>query len=165
MGKKPAETARAIKSLQHKFEERDDLENFAQSLVGMNGLSNPLAFNLAYPLSANKALENEYSGLKDLNSKSYQYQTPQAKTENSRVNTLSIVPSLANKLKSTDSPLSIAHELSRKGYDPTVWMDYLRENRDKLKLSERQGRELDKTTNFVPPLNDIWLETFGGIGK
>lgn len=165
MGKKPSETAKAIKSLQHKFAERNDLENFANELTARNGLSPSLAFNLAYPLSMDKSLDNEYQSLPSLNTKSYKYKSPQEIKEASRIQTKKIAPSLADKLNSVASPLSIAHELQRKGYDPVAWLDYLRDHREKLDLTERQARELDKATSFVPPLNDIWLETFGGMGK
>jgi hypothetical protein len=44
-----------------------------------------------------------------------------------------------------------------KGYDPDTFLDYLVKNKQQLNLLERQGRELNKTRNWFPSINDLWL--------
>lgn len=163
-GKKPSETGNAIKSLQHKFAQRKDLENFANSLQSKNALSAPLAYNLAFPMRDNKALQNEFSKIPNIERQAIPYRAPPSR-EKVVKGTQDLIPSLAAKMGKEGSPLSIAHELKIRGYDPSLWMNYLRENREKLDLSERQGRELDKATNLATPLNDVWLESFADLHR
>lgn len=156
--KKAKENASAIKSLQTKFKDRGDLENFAKQLTSKNKLSPLLAYNLAYPNSQYPELNRELSKLSNPSQAGGKAERPliRAKTEK-------IAPNLAEHLGQA-SPLSVALDLENKGYDPLAWMNYLRKNRDKLNLSERQGRELDIAPSRLN-LNDAWLSTFGGLNK
>lgn len=160
--KKPKETASAIKSLQTKAAKRKELEPFANTLIAKNGLSPQLAYSLAYPISENKNINQLASRLPKIINDPYKYKNPEQLKEFSAQKTREIAPQLVEKLGES-SPLSIAQYLQNKGYDAEAWIDYLRDHRNEIDLSERQGRELDKSTSFVPPLNDIFLTTFGGL--
>lgn len=71
--------------------------------------------------------------------------------------TLKISEKIAKSMGKDASPLSIAQELMNKNYDPHTWMEYLVRNKNKLNLSERQVRELEKPVNVIPSLNDVWF--------
>ena len=77
--------------------------------------------------------------------------------------TLQIAPRLADSLGQKGSPLAVAYELEKKGYDPGVWLEYIDKNRKNLKLSEAQGRQLDKPNSITGTLNDWWLSSWSGI--
>jgi hypothetical protein len=158
----------AMESLRKKFEQRDDLENFADTLVAENNLSPSKAYYKAYPVSKNKELNNEISKLKDINPKIIDERTkmPTALTDEERVlDTLTASRKIAPKMGRESSPLAIAEELKAKGYDPNVWLNYVDKNRKKLNLTERQARQLDKPRNFISTLDDIWLFSFSGLDK
>lgn len=162
MGKKPKETAEAIKSLQTKAAKRHEQEQFASTLTTKNGLSPQFAYSLAYPVEGNKPLYADLSKLSPITNNPYRYEAPQEQKKANYDKTYSLSPNLAQKI-GDGSPLAIAEYLQNKGYDPSAFMDYVRAHREELDLTERQGRELDKATSFIPPLNDLYLRTFGGV--
>ncbi len=168
LSKAPKEIIGAVDSLRTKFAARDDLENFADYLQSNNKISNQLAYALAYPIKSNAELNQAFKKVPDLAAsytkpgKSFKYkaaESPEARIQK----TLDLAPSLASKLGKNGSPLSVAYELQKRGYDPLTWINYIRENRNNLDLSERQGRQIDKSANFLTPLKDSWLEAFSGI--
>ena len=55
------------------------------------------------------------------------------------------------------SPLSIAYQLSKKGYDNSGWLDYLRKNKSNLK--NWQGDQVNKGTTTAT-FNDIWFSAW-----
>lgn len=146
----------ALRSIRKKFKERNDLENLADNYISKNGLSPSKAYYLAYPVSEQKELNNALSKLPPL------YKTP---SEDPVLETNNISEKIAKLMGSEGSPLAIAEELKAKGYDPQTWMNYVDQNRKKLNLSERQGRELDKPRDFTPSLNDLWMFLFSGLDK
>ncbi len=174
---KAKENADAIKSLQTKFKKRDDLENFAKELTSKNKLSPQLAYNLAYPTSQYPELNKELIKLPSIHRTSIAKGALTGGIQGALTAAVGgkILEPLANKQTETiaadlashlgeGSPLSVALELENKGYDPLAWMNYLRKNRDKLNLTERQGRELDVAPSRIN-LDDIWLNSFGGLNK
>lgn len=150
-------TARSIiNNLQEKFQERDDLENFADTLISKNGLSAPKAYYLANPISKNKPLNNVLAKLPPIQKTS---------SEDPEFETKKIAPIIAKAMGEKGSPLAIYEELNSKGYDGNAWLDYLVKNRKKSNLSEKQGRELDKPRSWVTNLNDRWLFILSGLDK
>lgn len=152
----PKNAMTSIKNLRSKFKDRDDLENFADTLVGTNGLSVPKGYYLAYPINENKDLNNFIVKLPDAH---------RTQTEDPVFETRKIAPQISKTMNKEDSPLAIYEELNAKGYSGDEFLKYLTENRKSLNLSERQGRELDKPRNWYPNLNDMWLFTFLGLDK
>lgn len=159
----PASTKRAVDSLRNDFKKRDDLENFADSLVGKNGLSYPKAYYVAYPVSEHKELHQAIKNLAPIAVR-WDYSKGYPDVVKDDKPTIQASKELASIMKSSGaSPLAVAEELRMKGYDPDVFLDYLAKNKSKLDLSERQGRELNKTRNWFPSLNDLWF--FLGTGQ
>lgn len=156
VGRPASNTLANLKALQKKFETRGDTENFADTLVAENGLSNPMAYSIAQPVSREKLLNNAISKLP---------QVHLTKSEDPVYETSLIAPKLAKSLGEKGSPLAVAHELKQKGYDPNAWLDYVDDHREELKLMDWQGRQLDKARNLLPTWNDWWLGAWSGINQ
>jgi len=156
LANKPNENLREINSIQKKFQERNDLENFADTLIAKNGLSPAKAYYLAYSPSNSKKLNSEISNLPKIH---------ETRTEDPSYETLQIAPKIAKEMGKEASPLAIAEELAAKGYDPSEFIKYVDKNRKELDLSERQARELDKPRNLIPTMNDFWLFSMSGLFK
>lgn len=144
----------SLEGLQKTFKKRGDLENFADTMVGRNGLSNERAYFLAYPSKEYPELQKNINSLKNLGQK-----LPRSFREKQ---TKPIVEKLANNL-GKGSPLSVGVELKKKGYEPDIWYDYLNKNSGNLDLTERQVRELNKKRSDIPALNDLWLFSLGEL--
>jgi len=142
-----------IESVKQNFKERNDLENFADLLVGENGVSPMTSRYLTYDVGDVPGLAQEINRIPNL--KDPKYLSPSS--DEIEKQTLKIAPNLAKKMGKDGSPLAIGQYLSSKGYDVNTWLDYLNKNRKPLDLSERQGRELGLTRSVIPNLNDIWM--------
>lgn len=155
--KSAKDTLGTLKALQSDFEKRNDTRNFAETLV-KNGNSYPMAYAIAEPVHREPALNKELSRIPAINETISRLNPidPIAKT-------LEIAPKISKLLGSNGSPLAVAHELEKKGYDGSTWLDYLIEHRDDLDLKESQAKQLDKNRNLIPTLNDWWLSAFSGI--
>lgn len=149
-------TTSSLAALQAKAEKRGETENMADQLISNGGFSPLMAYSLAQPVKREPNLNNELSKLREV------YLT---KTEDPIYETEAIAPRLAKSLGKKGSPLAVAHELQKKGYDANSWLDYLVNNRNELDLSDWQGRQLDKARNLVPTWNDWWLGAWSGIDK
>lgn len=149
---KPGDTKRTIKNLQKKFKDRKELENFADTLIGKNGISPSKAWYLADPVSDHKELNNIVAKLPEIMN---------TRSEDPTFETNKIAPKLFEKL-GEGSPLAVAEELKSRGYDPDAWLDYVSKHKHKLKTAS-QERQLDKPRNFFDTLNDNWLFYFSGL--
>lgn len=138
---------RQIDSTRQNFEERGDLENYADLLVGETGMSNKMGYYHAFPVKNNPDL---YKEIKPPKRKFFEVVDPVGQTRE-------ISPKIAEKLRKDDSILSIAQELQFQGYDPNVWLKYVSDNRKNLDLTERQARELTKSITDIPNLQDVWF--------
>lgn len=161
----PKEIKRKFKSIREGFKKRDDLENLAETYVAENGLSYGKAYYLAYDPADIKELNNELVKLTKITPISFKYGSPTSNTiENEKLNNLAY-PKLAKAMDKEGSPLAIAEVLNSKGYDGQGYLDYVNKNRKKLDISERQGKELQKKTNWFPNLNDNWLFLLSGLDE
>lgn len=166
----PNDVLKNLDRIREGFKERHDLENFAESLTGLNGLSPSKAYTLAYPVNDFKGVNSYLKGLKDYSTAKSLFQKVQGEgSRKERIDneTLKISEKLAPLMKKEDAGvLAIAEELKSKGYNPDIWMDYLNRNRKSLNLNETQVRELEKQIeSWKPNFNDIWLFTFGNRKK
>lgn len=158
-------TKRSLESLRSDFKKRDDLENFADQMVGRNGLSYAKAYYLAYPPHENKEVSKEINALPKLKEK-IGFEKGFPDTILNRNESTAAAKKIGPIIKKTGaSPLAIAEELRQKGYDPDAFLDYLVKNKDQLDFTGRQNRELDKTRNWYPSLNDLWLFLGAGMDK
>lgn len=165
--KKAADTLNSMKSLQQKFEKHNDTENFGEKLISQGNLSPSMAFSIAEPVSREPQLNKEISRIKPIKEIIGFKQgrlplTPVTDAVNER-ETLKLSEKLASLLGEKGSPLAVAHELAQKGYDASIWMKYLTDNKRKLNLSANQERQLDKPNSFIEPMNDWWLGSWSGI--
>ena len=160
---------RNLRDVREPFKERGDLENLADSYISKQHLSPGKGYYLAFPPSDIKELNNELVKLPNLNTNDYVKKFPNKsfqEIENlQQKDTLEASKRLAKAMGKDGSPLAIGEELKAKGYDPSIWFDYLGKNRKSLDLSERQGRELEKPKNAFPTLNDNWLFFSSGLDK
>lgn len=148
-----------LKSIADKFRDRGDQENLADLFVAKDNLSPSKASYVAWRLSDEKPLNNSLVKLPKVKGPSI----GPLSTINQQ--SLSVSQKLAPLLGEKGSPLAVAEELKSKGYDPDIWIDYLRKNRKDLNLKEWQGRELDKPNPLVPTLEDMWLFSLSGLDK
>lgn len=153
-GRKPDETIRNIKSLQKKFKERDDTENFGDKLISETKLSPIMAYSFAEPVYQIPKVKNELSNLPPIN---------KTRSEDPIYETLLIAPKLAETMGQEASPLAIAFELKKKGYDPQTWLSYVTDNQKNLKLLGSQIRQLDKPNSLLGTFNDWWLSSWTGL--
>lgn len=164
----PSGNKSALNALQKGFEKRNDLENFADLMVAKNGLSQSKANYLAYPVNRNKDVNNYLANMKELKPKFSMkkgYPTKEISPTLRDNATLAASEKLAFKLNKDDSLLAIGEELKSRGYNPSVWMDYIDKNRNHLDLTERQARELGKNRDFTSSMNDMWMFTWSGLDK
>jgi len=167
LGKKSADSLRNFKSLQKEFSKRGDTEQMADFMVGNNNISYPIAYAIAEPISQTPELNKSISKLDPIESKptwKNGYFEPAKYTSeyvNNETNEISkkIFPSLGK----TGSPLAVAYELEKLGYNPDIWMDYVSENQNKL--GPDQLKQLSKTKSLLGTLNDWWLSSWTGLDK
>ncbi len=165
----PKEILSSINSLRKKFKANNDLENFADSLVSRNGLSNEFAHALAMP--PREKISKVIKDLPALKGKSEVSAGSRGLIGYSGVNkqekikkTQDLINKITPLLDKDDSPLSIGNALSEKGYDSQIWRDYLIEHQNELNLSLSQIRELEKVDKAGQGfLNDWFLKIFGGF--
>lgn len=149
---KPSDTKRNIRTLQKDFKKRNDLENFADTLISKNGISPSKAYYLADPVTDHKELNNIIVKLPEMMN---------TRSEDPTFETEQIIPKLFENL-GEGSPLAVAEELKAKGYDPDMWLDYVEKNKHKLKTAT-QFRQINKPRNFFDTLSDNWLFFFSGL--
>ena len=159
-GRKAANTLSSYNNLQNKFAKRDDQRNFADKLISSAGVSPTYAYSQAYPVHNVPELNREIKGLKDL--KSIRITAPGFADE-ATSRTLEIAPKLAAALGDKGSPLAVAYELEKKGYDPDAWIEYVTNHVDDLDLKKSQADQLSKPRNHFGTLADWWLQQWTGI--
>ena len=164
----PKAIRESLNNLSESFKERNDSENFADKLIGSNGLTPGKAYYLAYPNKNVKPLNNAINNLPELKKEiSFKrgYPNVEAPPEYLEAETLKASKKLAAAMGTEGSPLAIGEELNAKGYDPEAWFDYLNKNKKSLNMTARQERELTKPRSYLPSLNDLWLFTQSGLEK
>lgn len=162
--KTPSGNREALDSVREGFKKRNDLENYADTLVSETGLSYPKAYYMAFKPSDIKELNNALKKIPQLPSE-WNFATKPMTPEQRQKKTLEVSEQLAPLMGKEGSPLAIATELKSRNYDPNVWMNYLNNNRKKLGIDGRQGRELDKPRDFRSSIGDLWLFNWSGLDK
>jgi len=155
------ETLRSLKSLQEGFAKRGDTENFAKRLQSVNKLSPKFSYAIAEPVSKIPGLGQTLKGFADL--QTIETLTGTNLSPEATKKTLKIAPQLVEYIKKGASPLAIAYELEKKNYDSQAFLQYLTDNRNRLKLTEDQGRQIDTPNPLTGTFNDWWLSSFSGL--
>jgi hypothetical protein len=170
----------SMKTLQKNARENGYQKEAAESLTAENGLTPEFAHALMYPVSDVKDLNNILKTMPDITSSLEKIPTSSAGLASPLISkglkflgraikdtttpVLDAAPSLAKAMGYSGSPLAIAYELEKKGYDSQAWRDYLLENMDDLNLTTNQIDELQKSKpSFYGWLNDWWLKSFSGV--
>jgi hypothetical protein len=162
---RPAQsTLRSLKELQNKMEKLGETDNFAKDLISKTQVSPQLAYAIAQPISKVEGLSNVIKNLPSLDvveTIAESKVSPQVSVPK----TLEIAPKLAKFVKENEkaSPLAIAYELQKKGYDADTWLQYITDKAPQLNLRQRQSEQAATPINVVSPWNDWWLSSFSGI--
>jgi hypothetical protein len=164
--KTPSSILNSLKTTSDDFAKRKDSENMADTLISDQNLSPSRAFSIAYRVDRDKDLNSELKKIPSVNtlgkpakSGFQRVLTPEVVAEK----TLEVSKKFAKYLENeNNSPLAIGYELEKKGYDPQVWMQFVNDNADELRLFPRQRRELTKTDSWTGTMNDWWLNSFTG---
>ena len=153
------ETLRAMKATQETMEKLNSTDLFAHEMMGENKTSPKLSFAIAQPVKRVPALGNAIKQLPDIKIKS-------THIPGSNISeTLKISPQLGEYVKNNDkaSPLAIAYELEKKGYDPRTWLQWVTDNSQKLNIRQKQREQLEVPLLPIDPIADWWLQSFSGI--
>lgn len=168
------ETLSSLKALQKKFDLRNDTENFGDRLISEKNLSPIFGYSIAEPVSRNNEINQVISALPSVKSRVTAGGGLVGKdfskvliANNVKDKTSKVSEKLAPLLRKDKnaSPLAIAYELQKKGYDISVLKNYLIDHKDELKLSAEQERQLDKPWDSTGTLNDWWLQSWSGLDK
>ena len=150
-GRSTSETLRNLTSLQDKFEKRGDTRNMALKLIADSKLSAPLAYALAEPVRKIPELNKAIKGLPELEKYEGIFESkvpPQVAIPA----TLEVAEKLLPFVDGQGSPLAIGYELEKKGYDMRTWLDYVNENKSKLKkFTTLQDDQLSKPLPTIYP--------------
>ncbi len=159
-----------LQAIRKEYEKADRLELFEDDLVNKTGLSTGVASYLAFPLSANKEINNFAQDSKKKSSlnpfqgtliKGIQEKGGKGTKKRSEQEVAEFV---GKHLKDSDSLNAIATSFNAKGYDPQLILDDIQRQWDsgKLSLNKRQQRDLQKRGRFGATLKDIAY--FAGTG-
>lgn len=153
----PKELITSIKSLQKDAKEKGYQKEAAESMIADNGTTPNFSYAAMYPVKDIKPLNDELKSIPKID--------PRFKGVPGMVeNTQKIYRRLGEALGKEGSPLAVAYELEKKGYDAQGWKDYLTENQKSLNLTSNQIDELGKPQpTFMGWLNDWWLRSFSGV--
>lgn len=162
-GRPAKETLRSLKALQEDFEKREDTENLAAKLISDNKFSPKMAYAVAQPVYRVPEASRYIKELPRLERSPFLGYNVDPTI--SVPKTMEIAPALAKMLKSNDklSPLAVAYEIEKLGYDPQTWLQYVTDNQEDLNLRGNQGKQLKTPNNLMGTLNDWWLESWSGL--
>jgi hypothetical protein len=145
------------------MEELGQTDNMALRLISQKDFSPGLAYALSQPVSKVPELNDFLKGLKPIEPLNLEIGiVPQKYLAVPATEAIS--ERLANFVKNHEnaSPLAIAYELDKKGYDGHTFLKYLVDH-PKLNLRKRQGEQASTPINTMNPWNDWWFESFSGI--
>lgn len=170
IGNKSGESLRSINSLQKRFKSRNDTENFADILMSKNNISPMMSYAIADKVSdfpdLNKAI-NRIPVRKDINESlgltRFGVTLPLFTDYQAKEKTREISPGLMKAMGQDGSPLAVAYELEKKGYDPQEWLNYLNEHEKEWNPTVKQLRQTSKPQPLVRGLSDYWMSSFTGM--
>lgn len=173
MTKSPKDLLGSISSLQKDAKKDGYQREAADALVADTRITPQFAYALMYPVSDIKPLNDTIKSLPKIDNVNRTVSgikgpisiNDREKTrQTSRDLTMKAIPKLIKAMGTDGSPLSVAYELDKKGYDSSLWKEYLVENQDSLNLSTYQKDEIKKTQPlFYGVMNDLWLKSFTGL--
>ncbi len=158
------ETLRSMKEIQKEMRNLGQTDNYAKKLISENKVSPQFAYAIAEPVHETPKLNSMLRNLPDLERTETLFES-KVSPDISIPATLDASPGLAKFLKDSDitSPMAIAHELDKKGYDSSTFLKYVSDHAKELNLRKNQIDQLSTPRNLINPLNDWWLSSFTGI--
>ena len=139
-------------------------------MIAVNQLSPMTAYSIAEPVSRTPKLNQVIASAPRLNETKFTPTSmglgvsgPNAKEVYDK--SLELSKKLAPLLGDKGSPLAVAYELQKKGYNSDAWLDYLIDHSDELNLSKKQLNQLEKPRNSIGTWNDWWLSAWSGLDK
>lgn len=162
-GRPAADTLRSIKSIQQTMEAMNQTDNMAKQMITKQKISPTLAYGLSEPVHRIPALNQEIKKLPTLEQTHTAFESSVPYYVSVPATQL-IAPRLAEYVKNNPkaSPLAIAYEIQKKGYDADTFLQYLTDHPE-LNMKQRQKEQVDTPRNLVTPWNDWWLSSFSGI--
>lgn len=153
------ESLRSLKAIQREMRNINQTDNMAKTLIAKNKFSPELAYAMSQPIydvpKLNQFMKNIPPGNRTETLFETVYDIP---------GTLKIAPELAKFLSDENaSPLAIAYELRKKGYDANTWLKYVVDHAKELNIKTKQTEQSETPLNTFVPLNDLWLKSFTGI--
>lgn len=158
---------RAIENLQKKYPDFEDRRDLADLMVAENKISPMFAYSLMMPVKSNKELNSEIKNLPTFQAGVVPTLAKKGEDRSKGVQditeaTLKIAPKIFKAMGTQGSPLAVAYELKKKGYDPDIFLQYASDNSDYL--TGYQADQLSKTSPlFFGALNDLWFQKFTGV--
>lgn len=157
----------AIKHIKNYFKETGETKNLADTLV-KGGHSWGKAYYMANPPSDQPELNKKLESLPELFSLRDLAKFPQSSTNKKIEDPIDATNKIAEEVaslmvKTKGSPLAVSEVLNSKGYDGNTFLQYVRDNREKLKIDVLQDDELGKTQNNIPTWQDFWLFRLSGL--
>jgi hypothetical protein len=161
VGRRSKDTLASIKGIQKRMEDLDQTDNAAKLMIAQNKITPQLAYATMEPVSRVPELNNFIKSLpSNKRPENLGVRSPDAAAK-----TLEIAPQLAQFVKNDkkSSPLAIAYELEKLGYDGSTWLQYFNNNINTINPKQRQAEQGRTPLNVSRGLNDFWLESFTGI--
>lgn len=155
-----------LKAKQKAYKEMNSLEIMKDDLISNHDLSEQRASTIAFPYSegVKKSLDKLDHVVKGLTSADSDYKKY---AERRMKNIDSLVNDLIKNMTEDDSLKALQYDIKEKGYEDEWFINAIKKagEEGKLKLNDRQQRELDSLSTFTPTLRDIWMgitKLFGG---
>ena len=147
----PRTAKRKTDAIIDSYRKSDSLEQAVDDLVTFQKLSTPMASNLVFPPS--QETKKIISSLKN-----------NSNTLSPSINDPKVFDKVSKSLSDSDSLLAIAFQISKKGYNPSLFLEYVQKanNGNNLRLTPRQISELtnikSQIVEFNPTIGDSFSE-------
>lgn len=153
------DTMRSVDAVRKQYQDLGRLEEFNNELISKFNLTDQNASSLTFPLEKNKELNTYINSLPQKI-----YARSKKATKGKAIDDREVVDQIAKHIGDDDSIFSILKDLESKNYVPTDIMQLISEDwkNGKIRLNERQARELEKPANPRPSLGDLFLFKFAG---
>lgn len=158
----------ALKNFQQEAKKEGYQQQGADQLVTELNVTPQYAYAQMYPVKDNAKLNDLIKSLPDIKSRTMTRPLIMGTVNElpgyAEKETKKILNQLSEAMGFHGSPLSIAHELEKKGYDSETWKEHLLKNKQDLNLTQDQIYELGKTKpGFWGKLYDLWFGSFSGV--
>lgn len=155
----PKNTMQSIDAIKKEYEKYGRLEEFKDEIISKFGLTDQNASQLVYPLKNNKELDAHLNGIP---AKIYPHSSKAGKGK--ATSDEDVADYIADHIDTNDSIFSMIRVLENKNYVPEEITGLLLQKwkNGKIKLNERQVRELQKPATQRPSLGDFFLFKMAG---